>query len=159
VELANHKSSWYQFQLALDIPEAADAPPSLLRNAAVCDRRALSITPEKREIRGKNQSGTAYQFADGTVMGTRVYLGELRTDEAGRLVVLGGRGVSASHDGGKAITFANNEGWHDDTSDGPVKAKVVYQGVELRVDPARVICAPPNYGPQQKSVLREWYLV
>src|SRR5690606_14918068 len=42
---------------------------------------------------------------------------------------------------------------------GPVKAKVVYQGVELRVDPAWVICAPPNYGPQQKSVRTMWDLM
>ena len=32
--LANQKSSWYQFQIALDIPDALapDIPPSLLRN-------------------------------------------------------------------------------------------------------------------------------
>src|SRR5712691_7988764 len=38
VHLANKKSAWYQFQLALDIPEANSAAPSLLRNAAVADR-------------------------------------------------------------------------------------------------------------------------
>ena len=36
--------------------------------------------------------------------------------------MLGGKGVSASIDGSPAITFANNEGWHDDVSDGPVTA-------------------------------------
>ena len=80
-------------------------------------------------------------------MGTTVYLGELRTDEAGRLIVLGGRGKSASFDGTVAITFANNEGWHDDISDGPVTAKVTYQGQKLKVAPAWVIVGPPNTRP------------
>lgn len=159
VELANQKSAWYEFQLALDIPEAKDVPPSLLRNPTVSDRSALRIEPGERKISGKGKSGKKYRFDDGEFMGETVYLGEIRTDDVGRLLVLGGHGVSASYDGGKAVTFANNDGWHDDVSDGPVKAEVKYQGVELRVEPAWVVCAPPNYGPQQKSVRTMWDLM
>lgn len=159
VHLANKKSAWYQFQLALDIPEAADAPPTLLRNATVSDRSALIIDPGPRRISGKNQKGKKYSFDNGKFMGTPVYLGELRTDDAGRLIALGGRGVSASYDKSKAVTFANNEGWHDDVSDGPVTAKVTWNGQQLRVDPAWVIVAPPNYGPMQKSVRTMWDLM
>lgn len=159
VTLENQKASWYEFQLALDVPEAADAPPTLLRNSTVSDRSALNIAPGKRKISGKNKSGKEYAFDSGEFMGKTVYLGELRTDQAGRLIVLGGHGLSASYNGGKAVTFANNTGWHDDVSDGPVEAKVVYQGVELKVDPAWVVCAPPNYGPQQKSVRTMWDLM
>ena len=85
-------------------------------------------------------------------MGTPVYLGELQTDDQGRLLFLGGHGVSASYDGQPAKDFANNEGWHDDTSDGPVEASVRIDGKEIPVDSAWVVTAPPNYGPQQKSV-------
>jgi hypothetical protein len=92
-------------------------------------------------------------------MGSEVYLGELRTDEEGRLIVLGGHGRAASFDGSRAITFANNEGWHDDTSDGPVTATVTYQGRELPVTPAWVVVAPPNYAPMQKSVRTMWDLM
>lgn len=160
VHLANKKSAWYQFQLALDIPEAEAAPPSLLRNAAVADRSQLIIDPGPRHIKGTNQQGgKRHVFDTGKFMGTPVYLGELRTDEAGRLIVLGGRGKSASFDGSKAVTFANNEGWHDDTSDGPVTAKVTYKDQELKVDPAWVIAAPPNYAPMQKSVRTMWDLM
>jgi len=159
VTVANQKASWYGFQLALDIPEAADVQASLLRNATVSDRAALTISPGERRISGKKKSGKKYAFDTGKFMGKKVYLGELRTDEAGRLIVLGGHGLSASYDGGPAVTFANNEGWHDDISDGPVTAKVVFQGVELRVDPAWVACAPPNYGPLQKSVRTMWDLM
>lgn len=160
VHLANKKSSWYQFQLALDIPEAGDAPPSLLRNAAVPDRARLTLDPGPRDITGqKKGGGKRHTFDTGRFMGKPVYLGEVQTDEAGRLIVLGGRGVSASYDGTKAVTFANNEGWHDDISDGPVRARVVYEGRELQVDPAWVVVGPPNYAPQQKSVRTMWDLM
>jgi len=158
VHLANKKSSWYQFQIALDIPEAQSAPLSLLRNAGVGDRKNLIIDPGPRHINGKNaQRGVT--FDTGSFMGTPVYLGELETDEEGRLVVLGGRGKSASYNGARAITFANNDGWYDDTSDGPVTAKVVYQSKELAVDPAWVVVAPPNYAPLLKSVRTMWDLM
>lgn len=157
--LANTKAAWYQFQIALDIPEAATAPPSFLRNMAVADRATLSITPGQRKIVGRDQHGAAYAFDSGKFMGTPVYLGELRTDPQGRLLVLGGHGKSASWNGARAITFANNEGWHDDVADGPVTASVRYQGRDIPVDPAWVVVAPPNYAPQQKSVRTMWDLM
>jgi hypothetical protein len=157
VHLANKKAAWYEFQLALDIPEAASAPPSMLRNPSVKNRADLTIDPGSRTIKGKKQSGA--KFDTGKFMGKKVYLGELRTDEEGRLIVLGGRGVSASYDKSKAVTFANNDAWHDDVSDGPVTATVVYKGEELRVAPAWVVVAPPDYAPMQKSVRTMWDLM
>ena len=157
VELANTKSAWYGFQLALDIPEAASAPPTNLRNAAVSDRSQLAILPGPRQVSGRN--ATPAQFDSGTFMGKKVYLGEIFTDAAGRLVVLGGHGHSSSYDGSYAITFANNEGWYDDVSDGPVKATVTLGGVPLEVTPAWVVVAPPNYGPMRKSVRTMWDLM
>ena len=157
VHLANRKAAWYEFQIALDIPEAGSAPPSLLRNGTVSDRASLIIDPGPRSISGcDTHGGPSHTFDTGKFVGKPVYLGELRTDEAGRLVVLGGRGISDSYDGSKAVTFANNEGWHDDVSDGPVTAEVHYQGKKLHVDPAWVVVAPPDYAPQQKSVRTMW---
>ncbi len=160
VHLANKKAAWYQFQMALDIPEAASALPSLLRNSTVSDRASLIIDPGPRHISGRNtHGGPPHTFDTGKFVNTPVYLGELRTDEEGRLIVLGGRGVSASFDGSKAVTFANNEGWHDDVSDGPVTAEVHYEGQKLEVMPAWVVVAPPDYAPQQKSVRTMWDLM
>jgi hypothetical protein len=157
VKLANTKSAWYGFQLALDIPEAASAPPTVLRNAAIADRERLAITPGARTVSGRDAKPKA--FDDGEFMGSKVYLGEVSTDEAGRLIVLGGHGKSASCDGSWAITFANNEGWYDDISDGPVTAKVELNGTPLEVVPAWVVVAPPNFGPQRKSVRTMWDLM
>lgn len=157
--LANQKSSWYQFQIALDIPDAnnPDIPPSLLRNIDVKNRKKLLIDGGKRKVSERNV--TEGKTFKGKFMGERVYLGEMQTDEQGRLLMLGGYGKSKNANGDRAITFANNEGWHDDMSDGPVTAKVVFEGVPLTVEPAWAICAPPDYAPMQKSVRTMWDLM
>lgn len=158
VHVANKKAAWYQFQIALDIPEANLAAPavdpSLRRNAAVrgADREKLAIDPGPRTICGPRRHGREYHFDTGEFFGKRVYLGEVRTDDAGRLIFLGGHGVSASYDGKPADTFANNDGWHDDVSDGPVTASVRVDGAAVPCDPAWVVVGPPSYAPDLKSV-------
>lgn len=144
VHLANQKAAWYEFETALDIPEAE---PTSRRNAAHqgADRNALVIDPGPRRVSGRHRS--AVPFDTGAFLGQPVYLGELRTDEQGRLLVLGGRGHSFSPENALLTTFANNDGWTDDTSDGPVTARVRCGGVSLPVDPAWVVVAPPNYAP------------
>ena len=156
VHLVNQKAAWYQFQLALDIPEAANARLSALRNASIANRRQLVMDPGPSKISGVDQNGAPLS---GQFLGRAVYLGELRTDEAGCLIVLGGHGVSASYDGRQAVTFANNDGWYDDVSDGPVTADVEFEGTSLSVQPAWVIVAPPDYAPMQKSVRTMWDLM
>jgi hypothetical protein len=150
--VANTKSAWYDFNFALDL-FPIDTPVSMgavaaRRNAAITgkDREKLVIDPGPRTVRGANAKPAA--FDTGKFWGDPVYLGELRTDEAGRLLFLGGRGVSNTFYPNKnPITFANNAGWHDDISDGPVHATVKLDGREIDVDPAWVVTAPPNYGP------------
>ena len=96
---------------------------------------------------------------------TNVYLGELRTDDAGRLVVLGGRGKSdAVDDQGMSIRdarwikhYANNNDWYDDTSDGPVHATVKLKAhsqkpVEVR-GAAWVIVSPPDFAPDLQNMV------
>lgn len=135
VHLANKKPSWYQFATALDIPEAQPTP---LRNGG--QGAALDNDPGPRTISGPHAGG---QIFDGGL----TYLGELATDSEGRLIVLGGRGRSFSPLGLPLTTFANNDGWCDDTSDGPVTATVILDGQALEVQPAWVVVAPPNFGP------------
>ena len=153
VELANHKAAWYNFELALDIPEAINAPPSTRRNANIkIDRGSLSITPGARTIAKPSAQGAEYHFTGGKFINIDVPLGELRTDESGHLQVFGGLGKSGSIDDKPPTTFANNDGWYDDTGDGPVSAHVKLNGEIVEVAPAWIVVAPPNYGPQQKSV-------
>ncbi|MNZ11405.1 LodA/GoxA family CTQ-dependent oxidase [Pseudomonas sp. Marseille-Q5299] len=158
VHLANRKAQWYAFVLALDVPAARDLQVPL-RNPQVLgeQREQLAIDPGPRSISGFEQQGEQYHFDSGRFLGTPVPLGELRTDEAGRLLVLGGFGSSGSPQGtpifdpANPSTFANAPGWHDDTADGPVTATVSINGSELQVEGAWVVCAQPNYSPNTLS--------
>lgn len=157
--VANRKASWYQWELALDIPEAAGLKLPL-RNASVTGaaREHLVIDGGARTIEGTGTYGSEYRF-QGEFQGTPVYLGELRTDDQGRLLFLGGRGRSASPTGQPIYdsdkdpnAFINADGWYDDASDGPVTARVFIEGREIPVEPAWVVTAPPNYAPDLVSV-------
>jgi hypothetical protein len=147
VHVANTKAAWYNFQGPMDIPGAL---PSARRNPdfPVEDRAGLRIDPGRRTILGRGRSGPEHRFDSGTFLGKPVYLGELRTDEVGRLIFLGGHGVSATPFPHNTIAwYAENRAWHDDISDGPVSADVSLEGRIIPVDPAWVVVAPPNYAP------------
>ena len=149
VEMANLKAAWYQFQIALDIPEAATADPSVLRNRNVKDRAILEIESLPQTLKGANAAVAKFE---GKFNSQPVYLGEASTDKDGRLTVLGGHGKTGSLPGAQITTFANNDGWHDDVSDGPVTAKVTIGGKDIPTDPAWIVVAPPNYAPDLKGI-------
>jgi hypothetical protein len=152
VHLANKKSAWYRFVAALDIPESRELKTAR-RNPSVEDRASLVIDPGPRAVAGRSKAGARYRFDSGKFEDTKVYLGELRTDGEGRLLVLGGLGKSESpgqkpvYNPDEGDTFNNADGWYDDTADGPVDAEVVFEGRRLPVEGAWVFSAPPNYAP------------
>ncbi|HEY0321932.1 MAG TPA: LodA/GoxA family CTQ-dependent oxidase [Pyrinomonadaceae bacterium] len=146
VHLANRKAGWYQFNNAMDLGQYALEARYRNQDVLGDDRKKLIIDPGPRTISGKGISGQAYQFDSGEFLGKKVYLGELRTDDEGRLLILGGYGHSASATGAQATTFANNDGWHDDVSDGPVRATLRIDGKEYEAEPAMVAVTPPNFG-------------
>lgn len=146
VELANKKSSWKKFSGL-----SANQP---LRNAAVANRASLEITPGARSLNGPNQ---AAGFNTGTFLGKQVPLGEMRTGGDGRLLVVGGFGGSGSVPSGEAITtYANNDNWHYDVSDGPVTASVTItingNPTTFQAVPGWVLCSPPDFAPPIDSV-------
>jgi hypothetical protein len=146
VHVANKKAAWYNFERAMDIPEAL---PCARRNHAYAgaDRQRLVIDPGPRSIAGQPHQRAA-PFDTGLFLGEPVYLGELRTDDRGNLLFLGGRGRSGTPFANNTpYTFANNDGWHDDVSDGPVSAIVTIDGRDVPVEPAWVVVAPPNFAP------------
>jgi hypothetical protein len=81
-------------------------------------------------------------------------LGELRSDADGRLLVIGGMGQSDFDPvlGSETIgDFANNDGWFDDMSDGPVEAELTIGGVKQRVSGAWILVGPPDFAPAIQS--------
>jgi hypothetical protein len=161
VHVANTKAAWFQFDQAMDIPASegkvvgVPATISALRNPQVNlgDRGELVIDPGLRTIAGAktNAQGRdkAYAFDTGEFSGRPVYLGELRTDEDGRLIFLGGRGLAGSIDDVPVQPgqFANTPGWHDDIADGPVDAVIKIGGRKFHAVGAWVLSAPPDYAP------------
>ncbi|MBH5390520.1 LodA/GoxA family CTQ-dependent oxidase [Bradyrhizobium diversitatis] len=153
VELANQKADAGRFA-SEDTPES-----DTKRNPGVASDQ-LVIRPVFPPIAGENRTVTASQA--GRFKNEEVYLGELRTDHKGRLIVLGGRGRSASVPAGKPIgdennpsqnNFANNEFWYDDIADGPVSATVTIAGnPPVQVNDAWVIVAPPDFAPYTRAV-------
>ncbi len=84
-----------------------------------------------------------------------VPLGEARTDDEGRLLVLGGFGTSESPVNATIDDFLGNDGWFDDVSDGPVTARLTVRatGEVFTATGAWVIVAPPKFAPQIDSVV------
>ena len=156
VELANEKAAAGKF-VDENTPEDVTHP----RNPGI-PQGDLIIKPTFGPISGTNQ--TVVAAPEGRFRGTNVYLGELRTDSRGRLIVLGGRGISGPSglpigDGsvsrsGRPNTFANNEEWFDDVADGPVSATIRIHGQpdQVLTNAAWVIVAPPDFAPYTNGV-------
>ncbi len=165
VHLANTKAAWYGFNNALDNGELAPGLPGQLRNqyfVAPARREAmLVIDGGEKAIAGAsvNAGGgdPAYAFVGRFWEMVDVGLGELRTDEAGRLLVVPPDGKSASPTNAPITSFADNDGWHDDWCDGPVTAEVTLAGGRtLTAEPAWVACVGPNFAPEIPPITTLW---
>ncbi|WP_144383962.1 LodA/GoxA family CTQ-dependent oxidase [Streptomyces sp. SAJ15] len=167
VELANAKAEWFRFLGRYQEPPADE--PRLRRNQhiPVDDPRAraeLVIKPGPRTVTGPGQDGSGARFDTGTFLGIPVPLGELRTDDRGRLLVLGGFGRSGASEPERAIThYANNDYWYDDVSDGPVTATVTLRGADgprrLDARSAWVIVGPPDFSPHTTNLVTLWDVI
>ena len=98
-------------------------------------------------------------------------LGSLQTDHDGRLIVLGGYGRACAwyQSDGKPYPIAsgpiangviadlNENGWFDDSADGPVSAVLLLDdGSVQTVQAAWVVVAPPSFAPQILNVVSLW---
>ena len=143
VRVGNAKAAWYGADEPLDLPSAAPVPQ---RNPEVEDRRALAVLSRTRTLSGAGSPAQALN--GGTFGGTPVNFGEVLTDGKGRLVVLPGSGAAIPAPGAPALSgFADNDGWTDNTCDGPIHARVRIGDQVFDAEPARVLCGGPNYGP------------
>ena len=171
VYLANKKASWYEFdQLRGEHGYSPDHP---LRNAAITnenERQRLIIDPGPRTVDHQTQRTAQFSRDGGDFYATTFppalqpnnieTLGDLLTDDTGRLLVLGGHGNSGSYlfdnfGQPRIDTYANNDGWFDDTSDGSVMARLVmFSSLVQRIRyidveyPAWVVAAYPAYVPE-----------
>ncbi|MDI1481971.1 LodA/GoxA family CTQ-dependent oxidase [Polyangium sp. y55x31] len=163
--LANKKASFHRFQG----PAGESTPPGALRNAAVQNRRSLEIDFGPRTIGGSSQGPSEFRVGSSSNPAAEAYpigangqpvidyLGQLRTDAEGRLIVIGGQGRANYSTPAKPelVSYANNDNWFDDVSDGPVTAVVTIDDgnggtIDVPVDEAGgawVIVGPPDFAP------------
>lgn len=177
--LANRKASFFRFK---GLAGEGDREPDRRRNGGR-RRLGLDIDPGARRIAARRKGGipVPVRFDPGTSAdpaaeqwpafggpvpprGTRIidYLGELRTDGQGRLIVLGGKGTSRSDKEPKRpLHYANNDGWWDDASDGPVGAAVTLRvregrasrSVTFEAGGAWVLVGPADFAPHIPNVV------
>jgi hypothetical protein len=90
-------------------------------------------------------------------------LGEMEIEpKTGRLIVVGGYGLCSAieDDQGNPPTLndaIDNDGWFDDTSDGPVTAIIVFtDGSSQPAVHGWVVCTDPGYAPQTRNVNSVW---
>jgi L-lysine 6-oxidase len=143
VHLASKKAAWYQYSelqgnLLYGEDNSYECQNIPFRNPGKItkkERQTLIIDPGPRSIAGKQQTisfekadapvGYPVQYPDASVSyGVPVTtLGDLKTDDSGRLVVLGGYGNAG---GTKPLTsYGGSSTWHDDISDGSVSCTII----------------------------------
>jgi hypothetical protein len=167
VWLANKKTCWYNFNARKG--ERGYAANHPRRNAQVMERDRLIIDPGPRAINLANRRARFDRSGNGVYTSTFPpdslqpftidTLGELVMDNEARLLVLGDHGQSGSGRCGpgepSVQTYANNDGWFDDTSDGPVMARLGMSSELVQAKryidveyPAWVIVGYPAFVPQ-----------
>jgi hypothetical protein len=175
VYLANKKACWFEFEqltgsgMEGDKGYTTNGSTNPLRNASNPDRQSLIIDPGPQTIGGTGKPTSASfdvsgVFSAATVLPTPIRsLGAIQLDANGNLLVLGGSGSSGTTnvnpEGSKyeyvLTKYANNDGWFDDVSDGPVTARLMLNdGSFVPVDvPAWCLCAPPKFAPQIMNIV------
>lgn len=89
-------------------------------------------------------------------------LGDMMTDEQGRLLVLAspGNAVGQYDEYGVPVQMTgdlNNAGWYDSAADGPVNVTLKFDdGSTERVHGGWVVCCDPAYAPQIRNVVSVW---
>ena len=175
VQLANRKASFFEFhgtngEMSPYSDTAATFVPKL-RNPDITASGAarsakLDIDPDPVSIHG---AGAGPQEIKKSKPGVPIdYLGELRTDSRGRLLVLGGKGLSkysttlphtSSPYWPTLKSFSNNPTWFDDISDGWVMAEIQYSKKKVpveQIEAAWVLVGPPDFAPPIGNLVTLW---
>ncbi|HEX8907415.1 MAG TPA: LodA/GoxA family CTQ-dependent oxidase, partial [Longimicrobiaceae bacterium] len=176
VHLANKKASWYEFQqLQGEHGYEAGHPRRNPQVQGADARQRLIIDPGPRVVSFAGRRSAEF-WRDGGGQYAATFppplkprdidtLGALLVDGEARLLVLGGHGNSGSYlfdefGQPRIEQYANNDGWFDDTSDGPVMARLVMHSEEVDATryidveyPAWVLAAYPDYVPQIPDIV------
>jgi hypothetical protein len=124
----------------------------------------LHIDTDEQPIQGKNKplqilAGDIFKNTAGQ---TTVKLGDIKTDQAGQLIVLGGHGKSACpFVPATPVGSLHNSWWYDDASDGTVNANIQLRadGSTPPVEAARILVGPPDFAPAINNIVSMYDLL
>ncbi len=151
VRLVNRKAA------GLRIFEKGDRNQGVPKDRLIIDSNATPITGV-----GSGPIRLQGTFQATHISAVGVPLGDLRTDDAGRLIVLGGFGRSFSPKERALQGTFNNDDWCDDTSDGPITATIQFKkkSTSIPVDvPAWVIVGPTDFAPPIANIISLYDIV
>lgn len=166
VHLANKKAAWYQYSelkgnLLYGPQNSYQQQQVPLRNPNINteqQRQQLIVDPGPRSLAGRRQqvsftastapAGYPVSYPPSNVKyGTAVTtLGDLLTDDLGRLVVLGGFGNAGGNE--PLTSYGGSNTWHDDISDGPVYCTLTWQDGRVEQLQAWVVVGSPDFAPE-----------
>lgn len=171
VHVANRKASFFVFdglngsedryvarqdRPATDIVKQ-DPERTNLRNASVPDAERtgrLDIDPGEQGVSAKTPGAVELRNPNAAI--PIESLGAIFVEDQRRLIVVPGRGQSASTETPprRIDEYASNDTWFDDAGDGSVKARVHFvDGTFIDADPAWVLVGPPDFAPGIGSVV------
>jgi hypothetical protein len=156
VHVANRKASFFKFDGANG--ENGDFSKNGARNATVKGndaRSELEIDPGPKAISGLSAGPVILANPNATTNQIIKDLGDISTDDAGRLIFFGGHGKTFQLPKAPDIQdYVNNDGWFDDVSDGPISAVLVLKdGTRVETVGAWVSVAPPDFAPAVGNVV------
>ena len=155
VHVANQKASWFSFSNAQDMQ--ALSLPQPFRNPSIVDRASLVVDGGELSL-SSNELDKRVEIK-ANFLNVDLHLGEMFLDSDGSLSILGGNGEAKNIHKAPITTFANNDGWIDDISDGTVRATIYFKEKDgkaippIEVTPAHVVVTPPNYGQGLNGVV------
>ncbi len=158
VSLVNKKSA---------VTRPLKPPTAAMRPEVPAANQSMVIDGGTKQIAGPNATSARFvgpystTAPDGSPFNANVELGFLRTDNQGRLIVLGGKGESRAPagvpiGGAGGTSYYRNPKWYDDVADGPVTAEIKLTPTDAPVaaeQGAWVVVAPPDYAPGIECVV------
>jgi hypothetical protein len=159
VHLANRKASFFEFHGLDGSPDGA--ANTKRRNNG--DPANLEIDPLPRSIGGRSAGPVEMSKGTSDTPAQERWpnpapdpdittLGELRTDQVGRLIVVPGAGIVGKQRGATISNYANNPGCFDDVGDGPVSARLKLRApdgtvTEHDAEDGWLVVGPPDFAP------------
>ncbi|KAF8555871.1 hypothetical protein OG21DRAFT_1410233 [Imleria badia] len=167
VHVANHKASYELFRGMYEPRTGALRNPDVEGDRQPEDRDRLIVDPGPKTIASPDfntKVDISGKFHGSRANGVDVHLGQLRTNEEGHLIFIGGAGYSRCVTNRRVphpdiVSEFDSADWIDDTCDGWVKVLVDHDDLSTAIESsskATVLSAPPKFAWGVRSPTT-WY--